>query len=57
MPHLWSLGLYCRFTNLDFLEFQEISAISCTGFLAIFFGFEDIQTMASTGKFEETFPF
>ena len=45
------------FEDIDFLEFQEISTLSCTGFQAIFFGFEDIQSMASTQKFEETLPF
>ena len=34
MPHLQSLGLYCSFTNSDFLELQEIATLSCTRFLA-----------------------
>ena len=50
LNHFW------WFTNLDFLEFQEISTISCTRFLAILFWFEDIQTLPSTRKFEETLP-
>ena len=29
MPHLCLLGLYCSFTNSDFLEFQEILTLSC----------------------------
>ena len=31
------IRIILRFTNLDFLEFQEISTISCKCFLAIFF--------------------
>ena len=49
--------IICRFTNLDFLEFQEVSAVSCTGFLAMFFGFGDIQTFSWSQEFTEALPF
>ena len=35
MPNLLTLGLYCSFTNSDFLDFQEISTLSCIRFLAV----------------------
>ena len=57
MPHLQSLGLYSSFTNSDFLEFQETSTLSWTRFLAIFFGFEAIQTLALPQGSVETLPF
>ena len=45
MPHLWSLGLYCSFTNSDFLEFQETSTLSCTHFLDPQIDFLDLQDL------------
>ena len=50
-------GQNCSFNNSDFLELQEISTLSCTRFLAIFFWFEGIQTWSMAQESMQSFPF